>query len=46
MKLSECIYGVIVKANKAYDNKPVYKVGMVTGITENSFKEAIPIVQW
>ena len=40
MKLKDCIYGTLVYSNR------LGKVGMITGLTENATKEAIPLVSW
>lgn len=40
MKLEECKFGVIVQ-----QINPTI-IGMIVGISENSVKEAIPLVQW
>jgi hypothetical protein len=40
MKLSECTHGKLVV------NEYNLKIGMVVGISENSFNEAIPVIQW
>lgn len=38
MKLSECKHGILVCVG--------YRIGMIVGITQNPYKEAVPLVQW
>ena len=46
MKLSACKFGILVVDCRSYRAPEVSRIGMVIGITQNSTREAIPLVQW
>ena len=44
MKLSECVFGTLVQTRPDLDLET--GVGMVMGITQNVYQEAVPLVLW